>query len=474
MASVERPTYTVPVPAGATVREGQGGRYATWKDSRGRAVRARVLDSGRCLRQVAGKWYGVYRDHAGKKCKTRSYGTKFAALAAAVEAEKRAKAVKDGRDVPAPVPGRVTLTRHVTDYLSYLELERATGRKRRAEVGRILNDILDRHKLTTPAAVDCDSLARRLEEDRQAGKAADIKGGTPAGVYSYRTRNLWVATLRAFGRWLARTRRVHLNPFDGLATVNDEPHKTRTRRAIPVAELEALIDTAAASPVQVMGLPGPDRAMMYVLAAHTGLRAAALLRLTPEAFTWEGGEPVAVFSSARLQKNKSAHGISLVPPIRAMVGAWLASRPPGERVLPAFASARTADMLRHDLEAARVAWVAAGNTEAERRTRDRSNALKFTDAAGQVFDFHSLRVQTGYMLAAGGVSLAAAQQILDHSNPKLTAAIYSKFGGELGAEMAKMRTLPRLAPRPLGTVLGTRGVDSCGTECAEVNGRTGG
>ena len=454
MASVERTAFTQSVPTDAAVRTEKGRRYACWVDRKGAAVKAIILPSGRCRRTLS-RWVGTYRDGTGAKCKTETYGDRNAALAAALDAERRGRAVAEGREVPDRPPPKSRLIDLLPDYLAHLR-DGGTGGKRVAEVERIVTRIVTDHKLTTPTAVDCGELARQLERDRREGPPKG-KGGTPAEVYSYRSRNLWVATLRAFGRWAVRKAKAcPANPFDGLDTVNDAPHKTRHRRAVPVGELQTLIDVTHASPVERMGLSGVDRAMMYLIGSHTGLRAGALLKLTPEAFTWSDGLPVAVHSSARLQKNKSAHGVDLVPAIRAAVGGWLADRPPGLPIFPAHVTARTADMIREDLAAARTAWIAEGKTDEDRRRRAASNALTFTDAAGQVFDFHSLRVQTGFMLAAGGVSLAAAQKILDHSNPKLTSDIYSKFGGEMGGEHAKMKTLPRLAAAPsLGSPLGT-------------------
>ena len=58
---------------------------------------------------------------------------------------------------------------------------------------------------------------------------------------------------------------------------------------------------------------------------YTGLRVGALARLTPEAFTVAAaGVPTAVFSAARQQKNKSAHGVPLAPTVGVALAAWLA------------------------------------------------------------------------------------------------------------------------------------------------------
>jgi hypothetical protein len=96
-------------------------------------------------------------------------------------------------------------------------------------------------------------------------------------------------------------------------------------------------------------------------------------------------------------------------------------------------------MLRHDLEQARTAYLeAAGADAAERARREASDVLLYRDAAGEVFDFHSLRVQFISGLARSGVSQMAATRLADHSDPKLTAVVYARFGKGLADEVAKL------------------------------------
>lgn len=159
--------------------------------------------------------------------------------------------------------------------------------------------------------------------------------------------------------------------------------------------------------------------------------------------------PVAVYSSASLQKNKGAHSIGIVPEIAASLGAWLRTRTPGQPIFRGNAFIRTAEMLRHDLTAAGVPYL---------------------DAAGEVFDSHNLRVQRGYFMRMGGVSFVAAVEILDHSEPKLTAKICSRFDGELGAEMAKVPVPPGMNACPsLGATLGSDGIQPVPIERKSVN-----
>ncbi len=122
MASAERPTYTQPVPPGADVRTQGGERYACWTDRTGKAVRALILPSGKCRRTVPHRWVGVYRDHRGVKCKTPTFGDRAAALRAALDAERQAEAVREGRAAPGRAGGKELLRDQVAAYLAHLEV----------------------------------------------------------------------------------------------------------------------------------------------------------------------------------------------------------------------------------------------------------------------------------------------------------------------------------------------------------------
>ena len=185
MPHVERPSFTQAVPPGADVRTEKGQRYAHWADRSGRAVKALVLPSGKCRRVVAGRWVGVYRDHAGKKCKTATFGDRSVALRAALDAERQAKAVREGRAIPGVAAGKAHLIDHVGDYLAHLEVSGA-GAAHRAAVVAVLHRLLVGARLTTAAAVDCGAVDAWLERERKTGARWATKNPTPL---SLRTRN---------------------------------------------------------------------------------------------------------------------------------------------------------------------------------------------------------------------------------------------------------------------------------------------
>ena len=420
MASVQRPTYTQAIPPAARrVTEG-GQEYACWTDRLGQSVKALVLPGNRCRRTVPRKWVGLYRDARGKQQKTKVFGDRSLAMDTAIKLERHAQAVREGRASASSSadPSRVHLIDFIADYTTYLEAK-GSSPEHAARVESSLRELIRRHGLTTPGSVDPEALAATLERDRKAGDPRGRKrGGKPLSI---RWRNKRTGELRSYGRWLARHRKLP-DPFASLPMANAETDRRRTRRPLPAAEFEKLLAATRSSTETIHGIVPGDRWALYLLAAYTGLRAGALARLTPEAFTWGNGIPTAVHSAARLQKNKSAHGIPLASAVGGHLTDWLRSRPAG---IPLWGrnrrwADRAAELIRVDLAAAEI---------------------PFEDAAGEVFDFHALRGQFAFLLATNGVPLVAAQQLLDHSSPILTANIYSRFGGELASEVEKLPAL---------------------------------
>ncbi|HUV66750.1 MAG TPA: tyrosine-type recombinase/integrase, partial [Sedimentisphaerales bacterium] len=81
---------------------------------------------------------------------------------------------------------------------------------------------------------------------------------------------------------------------------------------------------------------------------------------------------------------------------------------------------RPADMLRDDLKDAGIEYC----------------------VDGKVFDFHSLRHETGTLLAASGVDVKTAQTLMRHSDVNLTISIYTHM--LRGAEAIAIAKLPDL------------------------------
>jgi hypothetical protein len=97
--------------------------------------------------------------------------------------------------------------------------------------------------------------------------------------------------------------------------------------------------------------------------------------------------------------------------------------PNGQGLFP-LGKRQGAEMLRHDLKPA---------------------GTPYRDAAGLVFDFHSLRCETATLLGASGVSPRLVQRIMRHSDEKLTNRYIRPRIAEIEAAAGK---IPDLRPQP--------------------------
>jgi len=76
----------------------------------------------------------------------------------------------------------------------------------------------------------------------------------------------------------------------------------------------------------------------------------------------------------------------------------------------------------------RPQWNAAANARTRLLEVIKKSGVEREDEMGRVIDIHALRYTFASMLAAAGVSLVIAQKLLGHSDPKLTAALYTDLG----------------------------------------------
>ena len=220
-----------------------------------------------------------------------------------------------------------------------------------------------------------------------------------------RTIEMHAAACRAFCRWMVRDRRAASDPLAGLRGKSVEADRMR-RRPLRRAELARLLSAAATSTTTFRDLDGPTRAVLYRVAAGTGLRASELASLTPASF--DLGPTPAVSLRAAAAKNGKAAVLPLSAELAGLLREFLATRPANAAVWPGHWPEDAAEMVRADLAAAGVPFV-----------------VEWHDGPRRA-DFHALRHTFGRMLKDAGVPLDVAMQLMRHSDPKLTAATYGR------------------------------------------------
>lgn len=210
-----------------------------------------------------------------------------------------------------------------------------------------------RHTVNTAAHVLADAKVRTLGGVIPSAILSAV-AGLGEGNASARTRNHALGAVRALCRWAVRDGRLTANPLAGVSGFNVEADRRKVRRALADDELRRLID-AANHGGRFKGMSGPDRAMLYRLAAGSGLRAGEIASLTPESFQLDGATPSVVVAAGHSKRRREDR-----QPIRGdladALAEWLAGKAKGERVFTGTMH-RTGAMLRHDLRAARARWI---------------------------------------------------------------------------------------------------------------------
>jgi site-specific recombinase XerC len=343
------------------------------------------------FRKRGGNWFYRYSDENGIKRERRGCADKRATEELAREAEADAARRRAGLIDP--------------------KAERIAGCERRPILAH-LDDFAEalRAKGGDPRhVVQTRNYAARVIEAVGAGRISELKpssvasavAGLRADGRSARTINAHVTAIKSFSRWLWRDGRCVDHPLATLAKANESADRRVVRRPLTDAELRTLIEATRKAPAW-RRMSGPDRAMLYVVAASTGLRRSELASLRPESFQLDARPPVVACEAAYTKNGRMAEQ-PITDAVAAVLRPWVASRPTDRPVFDALPE-KTGAMLKADLARTGIAA---------------------DDGTGRVVDMHSLR--HGYItaLARSGVSIKTLQTLARHSDPKLTLNVYS-------------------------------------------------
>ena len=241
---------------------------------------------------------------------------------------------------------------------------------------------------------------------------------------SFGTINHHLRAAKAFCGWLVKERRMAENPLAHIALLNAKADRRLERRALAVAEIGRLLAAAEAGEPS-HGMTGADRALLYRFALETGFRWSECCSLTRASFDFEAS-PATVTIRAESAKNRKEDTLPLRPELAADLNKRMALFLPTAKAFPGMRRDKGAKMLRVDLEAA---------------------GIPATDEYGRVVDFHSLRHTFGTLGAKAGIPLATMQKLMRHSDPKLTAGIYTHvLVADKADELAKLPELVAVVP----------------------------
>ena len=204
---------------------------------------------------------------------------------------------------------------------------------------------------------------------------------------SPKTLNDYQHAISTLLNWLRDSGRISTNPLEHVGRVDGRGKKTFRRRAFTDAEAARLLAVH------------PDRRRVYLLALHTGLRLSEL-----RALQWADVDLEAPMIRLRAEatKAKRADVLPITLTAQAMLAEWRDSRPGSGRVFPR--GVPNHHTFRADLEAARIPRL---------------------DDRGWKVDFHALRVTFITNLQRAGVPQRIAMALARHTDPRLTAHIYT-------------------------------------------------
>ncbi len=217
---------------------------------------------------------------------------------------------------------------------------------------------------------------------------------------SLRTCNHYLKAIKQFSRWLWKDGRCREDAIAHLSGYNVKTDRRHVRRALTAEELARVIEAAEQGDV-VMGMSGPDRAMLIRLATGTGFRVNELRSLTRRSFDLDA-TPATVTVEAGYSKRRRRDEQPIREDLAMLLQTYLAGREANEPIF--HIPAKPGLMLREDLKAAGV---------------------PYKDGADRVVDFHALRHTFITHVVKSGASVKVCQELARHSDPKLTMNVYT-------------------------------------------------
>jgi integrase len=404
--------------------------------------------TGEKIKTYSKKWWGRYRDENGLEKRVPLARDKTAAQTMLNELIKKAERRASGLDDPFDEHRRTPLANHLADFRQYLEGKGNTDKHARLTYTRA-QAIIDGCKFKRISDVSPSAVVEWLREERAAKRI---------GIQS---SNYYLACIKALMAWMVKDGRTDRNPLVHLTPMNAKVDVRRERRCLPPEEFALLLEAARKGKPK-RKVTGEDRAMLYLLAANSGLRCSELASLTPESFDLAGDSP-SVTVEAAYSKRRRVDTQPLPRDVATVLANWLRGKPPKKHLWPGGWVNHAAKMVKADLAAARKAWIEKASTPEEKKLRHECSVLSFRDAAGRVFDFHSLRHLYVSNLAAAGVHPKIAQTLARHSTITLTLDRYTHVGlYDLAASVNSLPTIPIEDPGPEASALKATGTDDLG------------
>jgi integrase len=438
MGSVFKKTVTRPLPSGTEFITRQGVRLARWRDAKGKIRTAPVTigrDGTQRLRDESKTYFARHRDGNGivvespTGCRDES-----AARQVLADLERRAERVRSGLLTSAEDRIAEHLTTLIGAHLdAYIDSMKSRG-------------VVEMHRANTRGHVkaligDCgfDRLSDLKQESLERWLSAESTKGRSA-----RSRNAHRTALVSFCNWCVSVGRLMTNPFKGIPKANETADPRRRRRAMTEDELSRLLDVARRRPIleaetvrrgkrkgeayanvrprvrERLEAVGRERALIYKTLVLTGLRKNELATLAANQVRLDAPVPHVDLDAAD-EKSREGNGVVVRADLADDLRSWLADKLTSLQT----EARRRGEPIPTTLPAdALVFNVPAGLVRIFDRDLKLAGIPKRDDRK-RTLDVHALRTTFGTLLSRGGVPLRTAQAAMRHSDPSLTANVYT-------------------------------------------------
>jgi len=350
------------------------------------------LDNGKTVVRKSLKYYTRLTDADGKKRTIPLYTDKTASMHKALQLKIEFEQAEEGIIDRYREHRKRPLSEHLREFHQSL-LAKGVTKKHASQTVKRVKTIIESCKFT-------------FWNDIQPSKIQSCIAGLRNGNnnISPATSNYYLKSVKQFCNWMVQDRRASESPIKHMQckTLRGIVDQEHPRRVLEIDQLRHLLEVTKSAPKR-FGMAGYERYLLYRLTAETGLRANEIRSLKISSFDFKN---LTIKVSPEFTKNKQEAVQLLRADTATELKEFFGGKMPNVKAFGGTykqLTDKTANMLKADLADAGIPYV--------------SNGL--------YFDYHSLRHQTGTLLAASGVHPKVAQKIMRHSDINLTMSRYT-------------------------------------------------
>ena len=268
--------------------------------------------NSKTIRKQSKFWYVDYKTANGTRKRVKGFKDKAATAQLAAELERKAELARRGIIDRYADDRKKPLKQHLDDFYQSLIAKGSTVAHARQTKYRT-EQIINLCKFAFWADISASKVERCL---------ADLRNGEAR--LSAGTSNAYLQALKQFCRWMCQDGRASESPVAYLARINARVDRRHDRRALEPDEMRRLLEATIAAPRRY-GMNGFERALLYRLAAESGLRRKELASLKVSSFDFKAGT---IQVNCAYTKNRKMAEVSLRPDTAAELQSFFAGKLP--------------------------------------------------------------------------------------------------------------------------------------------------